>query len=160
MFKIKFKQTYIIVIHLNWCKGKHNRSLEFSIDVRVRGLSVPPHKQQGKQVSLTTSEKRNIIAFESGTDIQRPCGNRKRKAKHNNEERFRKRVEAKIQEGDISEAVRLLASDKAVAVLNSETLEILKLKHPDERIEPNYPRPPVERHNFTGITSEEVLKAV
>lgn len=86
-------------------KGNPNGGLEFSIEVHVRGLSAPPRKQRGKRVSLAKFVKRNIIAFETGTDLQRSRANRKRKAKEDDEERLRKRVEANIQEGDFSPCI-------------------------------------------------------
>lgn len=49
---------------------------------------------------------------------------------------MRKRVSRKIQDGDVSGAVRTLASEDRIAPYTPEVLEALRKKHPQE--EPHY----------------------
>lgn len=53
-------------------------------------------------------------------------------------------IEAKIADGDVQGAIRLLSSEETIAPQNKETLKKLIEKHPPPSRELNYPEPPNE----------------
>lgn len=135
----------------NW--GERHRVLD----------KTPPRQQDGKRVSLATSVKRNMVAFEARqfptTAAKGGRDGKKRQTKDLEEERLRRQVEAKIQDGNIG-AVRLLSSDEAVTIPDANTLEALHAKHPPDKDNPNYPPAAEGPPGFVGVTSTEVSKTV
>ena len=80
---------------------------------------------------------------------------------------LRKCVESKIQDGDISGAIRALTSDAAVAEYNETTLASLRLKHPSgfspdaaETFLTGPTQPQTALQNIPRVSSSEVLRAV
>lgn len=70
-----------------------------------------------------------------------------------------KKVEAKLSDGDVSGALRLLSSDDIIAPNNEETLNTLKQKHPQHPEPSNFPDSSIEIEQITP-TEEEVNKSI
>lgn len=70
-----------------------------------------------------------------------------------------KKVEAKLSDGDISGAVRLISSDDCIAPNNEETLNSLKQKHPEHPEPSNFPNSTIEIDQITP-TEEEVRRSI
>jgi len=70
-----------------------------------------------------------------------------------------KKVEAKISDGDIRRAIRLLNSDDTIAPHDSETLSSLIDKHPDHPAPCNFPSRP-DKIQIQPIEESELLKAI
>src|SRR6218665_2976987 len=51
-------------------------------------------------------------------------------------------ISSKLEEGNITAAVRILCSDDKLAPINAETLEELRLKHPSPPVDHQLPPPP------------------
>ena len=68
------------------------------------------------------------------------------------------KIEAKVAEGDITGAIRLLCSDDTLAPFNQSTLSLLKEKHPDHPTPEVFPEDP----NSVPLvgTVEEIQKAI
>lgn len=111
-------------------------------------FQTPPSCQCWMAASLATSMKRNILAFEDIliTLIHATVKNQgtKKNTADSTEDRLRRHVEAKIQDGDISGAVRLLSSDEAIATSSLENLETVKQKHRADQDNADYSAPPRE----------------
>ena|SRR6218665_434977 len=60
-------------------------------------------------------------------------------------------VAAKLEDGNITAAARLISSDEAPAMINEETLELLRQKHPAAPLD----RPTFHRPNTTPLQSTE-----
>ena len=72
---------------------------------------------------------------------------------------IRKQIDLKFQDGDISGAVRLLASEDTIAPANEETLAALKQKHPSPPRDLVFPDMTLAPCGL-DITVEEVSKAL
>ena len=116
-----------------------------------RMLHAPTGK---KSVRLANKIMNNL----QGIAVAEPVA-RTRQKKKTNDDAIRKQIDLKFQDGDISGAVRLLASEDSIAPVNDETLAALRLKHrtpppdvhfPDVAAAPDRPE----------ITCEEVSKAL
>lgn len=66
------------------------------------------------------------------------------------------KVEAKLSDGDVSGALRLLSSDDCIAPKNEETLRSLQLKHPAHPEPTNFPDSTIETPQI--IPSEEEVQ--
>lgn len=77
----------------------------------------------------------------------------------NNDKQFSKKVEAKLADGDVSGALRLLVSDDVIAPNNQETSISLKQKHPIHPEPTNYPDHTLEIPQIIP-TEEEVSRAI
>lgn len=71
-----------------------------------------------------------------------------------------KKVEAKLSDGDIRGAIRLLCSDDTVAPYNQSTIDSLLDKHPPHPEPLNFPvMPDVDEHPAEA-TEEEILATI
>lgn len=78
-----------------------------------------------------------------------------KKSNQNGTDIYRK-VEAKLSDGDVSGALRLLSSDDCIAPKNEETLRSLQLKHPAHPEPTNFPDSTIETPQI--IPSEEEVQ--
>jgi len=92
-----------------------------------KSLNIPKKVANGP--SLTSLVKQNINMNWSVFNWNPTINHRQ--AKHSNPENtYAKRAITKLEDGDISGAVRILSSDEAFAPFDSSTLESLRGKHP------------------------------
>ncbi|OXA43090.1 LINE-1 retrotransposable element ORF2 protein [Folsomia candida] len=71
-----------------------------------------------------------------------------------------KKVEAKLSDGDVQGAIRLLTSDDVIAPKNEETLSALLLKHPPHPEPANFPDPPNKVNPPAPIEDDQLLTAI
>lgn len=76
------------------------------------------------------------------------------------EDALRRRVAAKFAEGDVSGAVREMASAEGLAPLNEDTVEALRAKHPPASGDLNLPDPPDESIVPVVATEGNIRKAI
>ena len=69
-------------------------------------------------------------------------------------------MEGKINDADISGALRVLSSEDSIATPSTEVLDVLRSKHPVEMPDAVYPDPPDWSALPPDVTVEEVLAAV
>ncbi|XP_063379582.1 uncharacterized protein LOC134666373 [Cydia fagiglandana] len=69
-------------------------------------------------------------------------------------------IEAKVHDGDLRGAVRLLFSDSTLAPANADTLEALVGKHPSPSRQLDFPPDPDLSSPFLTVTQEEVVGAL
>ena len=112
----------------------------------------PPADKKGKMTAII---KRNLL--HGAPD----CDTSSRQLPKTGRSQLRKAVERKLQRGDVSGAVRILASEDTVASPIAEIFEVLKTKHPPDRNDADYPTAPTEKNpTATTVTPEEVQRAV
>ena len=116
-----------------------------------RMFHAPSEKKSDR---LATKNKNNL----QGIVIAGP-GPRKQKPRKSTDDAIRKQIDLKFQDGDISGAVRLLASEDTIAPANEETLAALKLKHPSPPRDLVFPEVTLAPCGL-DITVEEVSKAL
>ena len=113
------------------------------------------HAPAGKKSErLATKIKNNL----QGITVAEPA-RRQQQNKKPPDDAIRKQVDLKFQDGDISGAVRLLASEDTIAPVNEETLAALRLKHPNpppDLVFPDVAPAPTRPE----ITCEEVSEAL
>ncbi|GAV01570.1 hypothetical protein RvY_12261 [Ramazzottius varieornatus] len=112
---------------------------------------------KGEQ-SLTSVVKANISRPQ--TSAVPPLKQHARKKPPDDDAAIRKRVEAKLNEGDISGAVRTLASEDSIAPRNTKTLESLIKKHPAEQPDVDNMILPDDLPAANIVTSEEIRNAI
>ncbi|CAG9135278.1 unnamed protein product [Plutella xylostella] len=71
-----------------------------------------------------------------------------------------KAVEQKVNDGDLSGAVRILLSDSCLADDNQATLDILRQKHPSPGRPLNLPGEPDQSSEFLSVEVEDVSEAI
>ena len=71
-----------------------------------------------------------------------------------------KRIEAKISDGDIRGATKLLLSSDSLADQNAETFTILKKKHPEPSRVLDFPQPPDATMKSMVTSEEDVHRAI
>ncbi|GAU91120.1 hypothetical protein RvY_03437 [Ramazzottius varieornatus] len=96
-----------------------------------------PEKQKNKKRNLTRAVKDNLLAQE----LDAEPGNKQPSKKQPQDEAIEKLVEGKINDGDISGALRVLSED-SVAAPTPEVLEIPCEKQPAESADSSFPDPP------------------
>ena len=104
-----------------------------------RILTAPPSKRR-RGPSLAASAKANIRSNGENTT---PESRERKKKNATTEEAFRKAVEMKLQDGDISGAVRLLSSEDTIAPDTPDTIESLRRKHPEAHADLQLPASPL-----------------
>lgn len=119
-------------------------------------FSLPPLGKNGNKTgNLTAIIKRNLLHGAPDTPVVDAPKRDKPGMK------LRKAVERKLNRGDVSGAVRILASDDAVAAPTAEIRDILVEKHPADDPNADYPTPPTEHDPApTAVTKEEVQRAI
>ncbi|KAJ4426737.1 hypothetical protein ANN_26536 [Periplaneta americana] len=112
-----------------------------------------PEKSTNK--SLISKIKENINNFQnpSFTESIRT----KKKSPHIS---LAQRIERKIAEGDIRNAVRILSSDMGIAEYNQLTYEELLSKHPPPSRPSTFPDAPVITANHPSFSESDVLHAI
>ena len=113
------------------------------------------HAAAGKKsVRLATKIKTNL----QGIMVAEPIARKQRKKK-STDDAIRKQVDLKFQDGDVTGAVRLLASEDTIAPVDEETMAALRLKHPNPPPDLIFPdvTPAPDRPE---ITCEEVSLAL
>jgi len=112
----------------------------------------------GKRHSLTSTIKKRVALFDSGIAVEQDS-NCKGSSTFCKRDSIASVVRSKIEDGNVSAAVRILCSDETLADGNIDTLNKLKEKHPS---------PPVNRIQAPGtgdtfalqVTQDDVIKAV
>ena len=102
--------------------------------------------------SLARIVKKNIENFK----IDQPLPNTTFKLNSN----LYKRIEAKVADGDVRGAIRLLSSTDDIAPQNSITLEKLRDKHPPPSRPLNFPEPPAANSEVLVVSEREVYKGI
>ena len=120
-----------------------------------RILTAPPTRG-GRGPSLAISVKANLHKTTVEVEVESRARQRNTPTR---DASLRKAVEAKLQDGDISGAVRLVSSEETIAPNSAETLEVLRSKHPNMPADLKLPEkvtclPP------QGVTREEVRRAL
>ncbi|XP_055353426.1 uncharacterized protein LOC129599261 [Paramacrobiotus metropolitanus] len=92
-------------------------------------LHAPPAKA-GRGPSLAASVKANLRGTSADSPLPNTVRNKTSKKK-TTDETLRKLVNAKLQDGDISGAVKVLTSEDTVAALTGDVIKALRDKHPD-----------------------------
>jgi len=114
-------------------------------------------EKKDRKVSLASIIKQNLFRSEaspiSAKELTQPKPSKSDKV-------LRKRIEAKINDGDISGAVRLLSSDESVVSATVEVVENLKSKHPKSPEDITFPDELDQAELNFDISVEEVCEAV
>lgn len=111
-------------------------------------------KRKSKSESLTRLVKSNIKNLNSDIDTSHIESKKRENLPLN------KRVEAKISDGDIRGATKLLMSSDTLAEQNEESLAIMKDKHPAPLRDLNFPKPPDTSTKSLVTTENDVHKAI
>lgn len=101
--------------------------------------------------SLSSLVKKNLINSENplnDENVKKPTSN------------LKSLIEAKIADGDVQGAIRILSSEETIAPQNKETFEKLVEKHPPPSRELNYPEPPDENSECLVVSEKEVRKSI
>ena len=121
------------------CEIAWGRLLSFS----YWGLGCPGESGGVRQVSLSTLVRQQVARFMEGTDLPAVKNTtRRRDGVRGGDETLKRRVAAKFAEGDVSGAVRELASAEGLAPQDRDTLRALKEKHPSAPENLSLPDPP------------------
>lgn len=84
----------------------------------------------GQNCSLATRVKSQVSAFMENAALPAPTNNRKVRVKKSKEIQLKKCVSAKLCDGDVRGALRLLTSEEDQAPQNDQTYALLASKHP------------------------------
>jgi hypothetical protein len=126
------------------------------------GLKRPNKDDEtGKNVSLTSKVKFQVLAFMENENLPAPLTNHNTGRIKSKESELKKRVSAKLMDGDVKGAVRLLTSDEEQAPHDDRTFALLAEKHPPTPIDLSLPQP--ADNNFAPpvqVGEEEVRKAL
>ena len=132
-------------------------------------LSMPARDSRARDdVSLTTKIKRQIVRYMEeganqthtqlqGSSREAPTGRRRRQQPEG--EALRKHVGAKLSDGDVKGALRLLTSDDTIAPPSDENIARLKLKHPDAPADLDLPPGPDQEVELPAQASEADITA-
>ena len=125
------------------------------------GLGCPGESGGVRQVSLSTLVRQQVAQFMEGTDLPAvKVTTRRRDGVRGGDETLKRRVAAKFAEGDVSGAVRELASAEGLAPQDRDTLRALKEKHPSAPENLSLPDPPDGSVVPAVATEEDVRKAI
>ena len=122
------------------------------------GLRCPGESGGGRQVSISTLVRQQVAQFLENTDhpvVQVTLRTRYRVRA--GDETIKRRVAAKFAEGDVSGAVRELASAEGLAPQDGDTLRALKEKHPSSPENLSLPDPP-DGSVVPAVASEEDVR--
>lgn len=120
-------------------------------------LEVP--MRGGRRHSLTLQVKRRVATFYDSwpnleeTIFSPPMDNvnQRKSPTFSSKQSLATAVAAKLEDGNITAAARLICSDEAPAMINEETFELLRQKHPV----PPLDRPVIHRPNTTPLQTTE-----
>lgn len=125
------------------------------------GLGCPGGEGGGRQVSLATSVRQQVSRFLELTNLPSvQVAPRVKSGARGGDDKLRRRVAAKFAEGDVSGAVRELASADGLAPQNGDTLDALKAKHPSAPENLCLPDPPDGAIVPVVATEEDVRRAI
>lgn len=110
-------------------------------------------------IPLTSAVKKNILSVRPQPQFQAQCLTQNRQFASISTNNFSKRIEAKVADGDVKNAFRLLASEDCLAPDNEETFNILVNKHPSPTREIKL-LPAPESSNPIIVDEQTVLKAI
>ena len=117
-----------------------------------------PDPSEKKKESLASMVKRNLTRT---TEPSTLAGKLKQSPTKQAKSKLRNAVERKMQDGDITGAVRILSSDDAVASPTADVFDVLKTIHPTANAEAVYPpEPSISDPILESVTPEEVLQAI
>ena len=125
------------------------------------GLGCPGESGGVRQVSLSTLVRQQVARFMEGTDLPAvQVTTRRGDGVRGGDETLKRRVAAKFAEGDVSGAIRELASAEGLAPQDGDTLRALKEKHPSVPENLSLPDPPDGSVVPAVATEENVRKAI
>ncbi|OXA58286.1 Retrovirus-related Pol polyprotein from type-2 retrotransposable element R2DM [Folsomia candida] len=117
---------------------------------------VPVPTKSDKVKNLTTWVKSRVLQW-----FVTPSRPRPQFAKPSRpQETIAKKVEAKLADGDVRGAIRLLTSDDTIAPNNQETLDALITKHPPHPEPTYFPNAPDKAEVLAPVDPKEVLIAI
>lgn len=124
-------------------------------------LTVPAKSE--KVTNLTSWVKMRVSKWKTDPTTTIPTGRQPSPSIHKpqqSQQMISKKVEAKLSDGDIRGAIRLLCSDDTVAPYNQSTIDSLLDKHPPHPEPLNFPvMPDVDEHPAEA-TEEEILATI
>ena len=115
----------------------------------------------GRKVSLATKVRSQVLSFMENVTLPAPVNTPKVRAGKSTEIQLKKRVSAKLCDGDVRGAVRLLTSEEDQAPQNDQTYALLADKHPPAPGDLSLP-PPAE-DDFAApvqVGEDEIRKAL
>ncbi|GAU95300.1 hypothetical protein RvY_06942-2 [Ramazzottius varieornatus] len=115
-----------------------------------------PDKDKSKKGNRTTAVKSNLLRQLVNLELN----GKQTVKKQPRDSLLKKLVEGKINDGDISGALRVLSSENSVAVPTPEVLDTLRAKHPSESPDSLFPDPPDQLSLPEEVTVEEILAPV
>ncbi|GAV09476.1 hypothetical protein RvY_19015 [Ramazzottius varieornatus] len=115
-----------------------------------------PDRDTSKKGNLTTAVKNNL----SRQLVNLELNEKQTVKKQPKDSVLKKLVEGKINDGEISGALRVLSSEDSVAAPTPEVLDTLRDKHPSESPDSLFPNPPDQLSLPEEVTVEEILAAV
>ena len=115
-------------------RGGHRRSLASAVNVQLREES-DPLPSQFRQSS------KHPFPRDSASNLA-------------------KRVSSKLEEGDISGAVRIASSEDTLAELNEEALSALRAKHPPQPPSSCFPLAPAVNTSLPFLAEVEIVQAI
>ena len=124
----------------------------------LAALHVP--KKTEKVRNLTTWVKHNITNWRESGLSNIPDPRPPLKSTISTETLRARRTEAKLADGDVHGAVRLLTSDDVMAKMDSETFTALMEKHPPHPMPTHFPDAPSSSRPLNTVSPEEILNAV
>ena len=115
-----------------------------------------------KSVSLATRVKRQVSDFMGITGLPTfpDCASRARGKRVAADDLLKKRVSAKLSDGDVKGAVRLLSSGEEHAPIDGQTRALLAAKHPAAPTDLSMPLPPDDSFVAAVAGEEDVRKAL
>ena len=133
-----------------------------------------PVRETTKDTSLTSKIKRQVNSYVNSSatndfhrlsDAYAPdqtSNSRKRRRSNPDEDskRLQRGVAAKLEDGDVRGAIRLLASKDEIAQSSQEIVERLKLKHPPAPADLAMPAGPDETIQPCQVTEAEVVASI
>lgn len=125
------------------------------------GLGCPGEAGKARQVSLTSLVRQQVSRFMDLENLPNvPQVTRVAYEVRGGDDQLRRRVAGKFADGDISGAVRELASDGGLAPYNDSTLEALRGKHPSAPENLSLPEPPDDSMDPVVASEDDVRKAI
>jgi hypothetical protein len=152
----RFAVAESLVEVLDFCLDQNNAHAWSSLlTFSYTAFSLPDLREQRKE-SLATHVKKNL----SRPAVPATTGSPRKPSKRV-EISIRKAVERKMEDGDVSGAVRILTSEDAVAPPTADVLDILRTKHPTGNPESFYPpKPSFTESVFENVTAEEIVQSI
>ncbi|KAF0306974.1 Retrotransposable element SLACS protein [Amphibalanus amphitrite] len=92
--------------------------------------------------------------------VKNPVHGKRQRPEHNEDGRLQRSVAAKIEDGDVRGAIRLLASKDQLAQSSQEIIDSLQLKHPPSPDDLALPAAPDESIQLCQVTEPEVAASI